>query len=231
MPGPALPQFVARLRRDDPDRFFAVLLAPAALRADLALLAAFDLEIEAAARRRTELAGPYPALIRLQWWRDLIEGRTADPNHGIAGPLHAALAQGRVAASDLLAMLDGREAEAEGVPDWPTWHDALRASAGGWAIASARLFGVDRPEHLAPAGIARAIWSIRPDTAFLPAGARFDDLPAAAAAVLDAAGRLDLSRPARMLLLPARAARIRARHTGLAVQASMLRLWLFGGGP
>lgn len=229
MPKPALPAFVARVRRDDPDRFFAALLAPAALREDLLLIAAFDLETAAAARRRTELAGAFPALVRLQWWRDLVEGRTGDPAHEIAGPLQEAIGQGRLERADLLRMLDGREAEAEGVPDWPAWRDCMLAGAGGAAVSAARLLGVADPERIAPVGAAREIWSMRAGTAFLPDGEPFDALDTEAGPVLRAAESLRLERRQRAVLLPARAARERRRRTAIAVQWSMLLLWLRGG--
>lgn len=61
----------ALLREGDPDRFIASLFVPAARRADVQALYAFDIEIERIATRVTQApAGE----IRLQWWSEAIAG-------------------------------------------------------------------------------------------------------------------------------------------------------------
>ncbi|WP_439618700.1 phytoene/squalene synthase family protein [Shinella sp.] len=74
------------LRETDRDRYLACLLAPAEKRGALAALYAFNAEI---ARVRDVVREALPGEIRLQWWRDLLEGE-ADGD-AMANPLAAGL--------------------------------------------------------------------------------------------------------------------------------------------
>jgi 15-cis-phytoene synthase len=67
------------VRRNDPDRFFASLFAPADKRAQLMALAAFDTEI---ASLRGKVREPMAGEIRIRWWQDRIdaEGESATGN-------------------------------------------------------------------------------------------------------------------------------------------------------
>src|SRR5690349_13344758 len=98
----------AFVQRHDPDRFLTALFAPAERRDALFTLYAFNHEL---ARAREVVSEAPLALIRLQWWREVVEG--ADRRHEVAEPLRAALAAGALRAADLLAMIDAREAEVE----------------------------------------------------------------------------------------------------------------------
>lgn len=75
----------AIVRRDDPDRYFADLFAPAEARAHLLVLHAFNAEI---ARVADMVSEPLPGEIRLQWWRDAIARHDAGGH-----PLATALLQ------------------------------------------------------------------------------------------------------------------------------------------
>jgi phytoene synthase len=131
----------ALARRADPDRFLTALFAPPEKRATLMLLYAFNHEL---ARAREVAREPALALIRLQWWREVVEG--ARRRHEIAEPLSEAIAAGRLAAADLLAMVNGREIEAEpGIATLERWRDYLRGTAGALALAAGRLLGADQP--------------------------------------------------------------------------------------
>jgi NADH dehydrogenase [ubiquinone] 1 alpha subcomplex assembly factor 6 len=59
-----------QVRRFDRDRYLTVLFAPAARRAALFALYAFNLEV---ARAREAVRTPEMGLIRLQWWRDALD--------------------------------------------------------------------------------------------------------------------------------------------------------------
>ena len=59
------------VRRHDWDRFICTLFAPEACRDDLFTLLAFNLEL---ARTRERVTEPLIGEMRLQWWRDAIEG-------------------------------------------------------------------------------------------------------------------------------------------------------------
>ncbi|WP_103256143.1 phytoene/squalene synthase family protein [Tabrizicola aquatica] len=75
------------VRRGDPDRFLAVMAAPAAVRARLFPLYAVNLEV---ARAPWVTQEPLIAEMRLQWWRDVVENAAsgAARAHEVAGPLH-----------------------------------------------------------------------------------------------------------------------------------------------
>lgn len=74
------------LRDADPDRYLSVLYAPEEKRGALAALYGFNVEI---ARIRDLIHDPLPGEVRLQWWRDLINGT----EHGevVGNPVAAAL--------------------------------------------------------------------------------------------------------------------------------------------
>ncbi len=129
------------VRRHDPDRFLCTLFAPADRRETLFLLYAFNHEL---ARAREVTSQPTLALIRLQWWREVIEG--ARRRHDVAGPLGAALDAGRLDAANLAAMIEGREAEAEAtIPTLAAWERYVDAIAGGVAVAAGRALGAEEP--------------------------------------------------------------------------------------
>ncbi|MBL9051517.1 MAG: squalene/phytoene synthase family protein [Tabrizicola sp.] len=75
------------VRRGDPDRFRAVMAAPAHARPQLMPLYAFNLEV---ARAPWVTQEPLIAEMRLQWWRDVVENASsgAARAHEVAEPLH-----------------------------------------------------------------------------------------------------------------------------------------------
>ncbi len=136
---PALSTCAEIVRRHDPDRFLAALFAPPTRREALFALYAFNHEL---ARAREAVREPMLALIRLQWWREVVEGTAK--RHEVATPLSAAIAQGLLLPADLLGMIDGREAETqEAIPDRGAWHDYLAATAGGVMVAAGRALGAE----------------------------------------------------------------------------------------
>ena len=138
------------VRRHDPDRFLTALFAPADKREALFALYAFNHEL---ARAREVVSEAPLALIRLQWWREVVEG--AHRRHEVAEPLSAAIKSGALHSGDLLRIIDAREAEV--APAFGTsrdWHDYLRGGAGGLAVAAARLLGAIEPEQFRPLGAA-----------------------------------------------------------------------------
>jgi 15-cis-phytoene synthase len=133
----------ALARRHDPDRFLCALFAPPDRREALFTLIAFNHEL---ARAREVASNPMMALIRLTWWREAVEEAQAGlpPRaHEVAAPLHAAITAGALAAPDLIAMVEAREAETEedGMPSAAALHAYLRGTAGGFAVAAGRLLG------------------------------------------------------------------------------------------
>jgi phytoene synthase len=161
--GPSVPPFpgaplgaatgesiAALVRRHDPDRFLTALFAPSERRDALLTLYAFDHEL---ARAREVTSEPHLALIRLHWWREVVEG--AHRRHEIATPLTALLDSGLLPRESLLPIIDAYEIEAEPcietLSDWRAW---LLAGAGGVATAAGHLLGAPDPEMLRPIGAA-----------------------------------------------------------------------------
>jgi len=143
----ALVEFV---RRHDPDRFLTALFAPAARRPALLALYAFNHEL---ARAREAVREPALALIRLHWWREVVQG--AVRQHEVATPLAAAIAGGALSRDDLLALIDAREVEADPcILTLDAWLAYLRGTAGGLTVAAARSLGAEAPEALRDLGAA-----------------------------------------------------------------------------
>jgi phytoene synthase len=137
--GAALDGLAESVRRHDPDRFFTALFAPPAKRHTLLLLFAFNHEL---ARAREVASDPTLALIRLHWWREVLDG--ARRRHEVAGPLGDALDAGELAGTDLAAMIDAREAETEpAIATRAAWLAYLSGTAGALALAAGRVLGAD----------------------------------------------------------------------------------------
>jgi phytoene synthase len=95
----------ALVREHDRDRYLATLFAPADRRDALFALYAFALEI---GRVRDVAREPMPGEIRLQWWREVLEGQREGEAaaHPVAAALRAAIAQHGLDASRLIAFVD-----------------------------------------------------------------------------------------------------------------------------
>ena len=136
----SLAEFV---RRHDPDRYLCTLFAPAPVRETLFTLYALNHEL-ARANEVTREVGL--SLIRLQWWREVVEG-DAKPGE-VSGPVRAAVAEGRLAAAGLLALIEARELEAEGAfatsDNWEAW---LLAGAGELAANAWQALGGAAEDH------------------------------------------------------------------------------------
>ena len=98
---------LATLRETDRDRYLACLLSPADKRDALAALYAFNAEI---ARVRDVVREPLPGEIRLQWWRDLLEGNARGDGSGnpIAAGLLNAVETYRLPRQTLVDMTEAR---------------------------------------------------------------------------------------------------------------------------
>jgi phytoene synthase len=148
-----LSPLAALVRRHDPDRFLTALFAPPPRRESLFLLYAFNHEL---ARAREVASQPTLALIRLQWWREVVEG--APRRHEVAGPLRRALAEGVFQAGELLDMIAAREREADpAIETYADWLSYLRGGAGSLAVAAGRLLGASQYDVLRSIGAAYAV--------------------------------------------------------------------------
>lgn len=172
------------------------------------ILIAFNHEL---ARAREAASNPLAALIRLQWWREVVEGMAK--RHEVATPLAAELKSGRLDREDLLALIAGREVEADDViPDQSAWFAYLRGTAGRMALVAGRVLGAREPALIdlgAAYGAAGVLRSAAGDLAAgrcrlpatligsPPASAR---LPAAIRILADAAAPLALGQVSRAVL-------------------------------
>jgi phytoene synthase len=147
---PSLSGVAGPARQHDPDRFLCALFAPPERREALFTLIAYNHEL---ARAREAARNPLIALMRLLWWREVVEHAAAGKpprRHEVAEPLHAAITAGALDPADLTAMADAREAEAEegGILSEAAFHAYLRGTAGGFAVAAGRMLGA--PQELLP---------------------------------------------------------------------------------
>jgi phytoene synthase len=97
----------ALVREHDRDRWLTTLFAPAGSRDALDALFAFALEI---GRVRDVAREPMPGEIRLQWWREVLEGQRDGEAaaHPIAAALLAAVARHKLDTTGLIAFIDAR---------------------------------------------------------------------------------------------------------------------------
>ncbi len=98
----------AQVRAHDRDRYLTAILAPAARRPALLALYAFNLEV---ARTREVVSQPMVGQIRLQWWREAIEGiYPREPRaHQVVGPLAAAVERHGLTRAYFDRLIEARE--------------------------------------------------------------------------------------------------------------------------
>lgn len=157
----ALSYCAAEVRRADYDRYLAALFAPQEARERLFALYAFNHEI---AKVRETASEPMLGQIRLQWWREAIEGiyAGAPRKHAVVEALHAAVAAAPPARADFAALFDAREFDLAGRA--PASLAALEAYGEGSSsrllyLAAAMLGARDEQTRAAlrPLGIAWAL--------------------------------------------------------------------------
>ncbi|MEJ0049054.1 MAG: squalene/phytoene synthase family protein [Rhodospirillales bacterium] len=162
---------------------------------------------------------PALALIRLQWWREVVEG--AKRRHEVASPLSALIGQGVLPPAPLLSMIEAREAEADAPATLEAFLGRMRLGPGALAVAAGIVLGADawaeaRLRELGAAcGVAGTLRNVRAfarqercvlprdvlDAAGLVPETAFGDPDAVLAAVrptLVACGRDLLGRPGRL---------------------------------
>jgi len=149
------------VRRHDHDRYLTALFLPADRRAAALALYAFNLEI---ARTREIVSEPLLGQIRLQWWRETIEGLfQGNPReHPVVDALGAAIRGHDLPRARLEALIDAREADLDDGP--PPDLDALETYAGGTsgelsALVMQTLGETSGPSVTAARGVGTA-WSI-----------------------------------------------------------------------
>ncbi|WP_454849247.1 phytoene/squalene synthase family protein [Rhizobium binxianense] len=153
---------LATLRDSDRDRYLACLLSPEDKRGALAALYAFNAEL---ARIRDLVHEPLPGEVRMQYWRDLLEGQAHGSTEAnpVAAALLTAIEEHRLPRRTLVDMIDARIFDLYDDP--METRNALEGYAGETASALIQLAGlVLSPEAAAGsadaaghAGVAQAI--------------------------------------------------------------------------
>jgi phytoene synthase len=135
-PVPVDPKLLELVRRVDYDRYLCGLFAPPERRAALFALIAFNHEI---ARVRETVSEPSLGQIRLQWWRETIEGIYAGTprRHDVAAALAASIARHNLARAPFDRLIDARERDLDDTP--PASLTALAAYAEATSAPLARL--------------------------------------------------------------------------------------------
>jgi phytoene synthase len=145
MSGPVLSPAATLVRQLDPDLFHAALFAPEPVRERLMVLYAYDIELSKAALSTAE---PLIAQMRLQWWRDLVDGIGAgEPprHHEVAGPLHGLLGDHPLPAGDLALLVDAREIELDGPLDADRFAEWVDGRFGALTRLAAHLLVGENP--------------------------------------------------------------------------------------
>ncbi|RDJ27642.1 phytoene/squalene synthase family protein [Bosea caraganae] len=151
----ALPEAYAHcaalVREADHDRYIASLYAPEALRPGLFALYAFSHEI---ARVREQVSEPLPGEVRLQWWRDLLEGDAQGEAqaHPVAAALLDTVLRYRLPIAPLTGLIEARVFDLYDDP-MPSLSD-LEGYAGETSSALIRLASIILAEGRDPGGAA-----------------------------------------------------------------------------
>jgi NADH dehydrogenase [ubiquinone] 1 alpha subcomplex assembly factor 6 len=150
----------AAVRAGDRERYLADLFAPPGARAALFALHAFNLEV---ARIPEIVSEPLLGRIRLQWWRESLDGiyGGAPRRHDVVLALDDAVKTHAIPRGALDALLDAREQDMaeDPLPDMAALVAYARATSGGLARAAMVACGGDAAaqEAAAAAGTAQAL--------------------------------------------------------------------------
>jgi 15-cis-phytoene synthase len=146
------------VRSADRDRFIATLFAPERNRDALYALYAFDVEVAHVRDRAREAA---PGEIRLQWWREVLQGE----RHGeamaspVAASLLSTIERYRLPVNAMLALLDARRFDLYDEPmrTITELEDYALGTASAVIAMAAQILGADAAAAARPAGIAYAL--------------------------------------------------------------------------
>src|SRR5262245_4583871 len=151
----------ALVRESDRERYLATLFAPAESRSALFSLYAFDIEIS---RIRDLAREPMPGEIRLQWWREVLEGARA--GEAAANPVSAALlvtlARHRLTAEKLTSLLEAHRFDVydEPMQTLAALQSYASDTAGAIFDCASRILGVASEENTIEAGQVQTIANV-----------------------------------------------------------------------
>lgn len=130
------------VRTADPDRYFSALFAPAPLRPCLFALYALNAEL---ARIAQTVREPMLGAIRLQWWRETVEGAAKDGprNHDVAKGLAVLFARTSLAQADLEALIAARDFDfsADRFANFADLENYIDATGGAVMRLAAQILG------------------------------------------------------------------------------------------
>jgi phytoene synthase len=134
----------ASLRAADPDRYFSALFAPARERPFLFALYAFNAEV---ARVAETVREPMLGAIRLEWWRETVEGaaRGLPRNHDVAKGLASLFAEKRLPLAEFEDLIAARafDSSADLFADFAALENYLDATSGRIMRLAAMVLGAD----------------------------------------------------------------------------------------
>ena len=151
----------ALVRAHDKDRFLATLFAPAEQRSPLFALYAFDLEI---AQIRDRAREPMPGEIRLQWWREVLDGERSGEAaaHPVAAALTETIARFALPKERLIDLTEARAFDLydDPVETFAVLEGYLRRTTATIFDLAARICGAPAEHAAERAGIAYGITTL-----------------------------------------------------------------------
>ncbi len=157
----ALSYCAALVRDADHDRFIATLFAPAHSRDALYALYAFNAEVAQVRNRAREAA---PGEIRLQWWRDVLQGERL--GEAMASPVAASLLntieRHQLPVNAVLALLEARRFDLYDQPmrTIAELEDYTVKTASALIAMAAQILGIDATLTARPVGIAYGLTEV-----------------------------------------------------------------------
>jgi phytoene synthase len=137
-------RLAASVRAADPDRYFSALFAPAPARPVLFALYAFNAEV---ARVAETVREPMLGAIRLEWWRETVEGAAAGKprNHDVAKGLAGLFAGRPLALADFEALIAARafDSSADHFADFTALENYIDATGGALMRLAIAILGGD----------------------------------------------------------------------------------------
>ncbi|MCI1438636.1 MAG: squalene/phytoene synthase family protein [Acetobacter indonesiensis] len=132
-----------RARQADPDRTLCARFLPVGIRPAVWSLILFHDELvrALAPARSAAVAGPIAGFVRLQWWREVLDGQRP-PDHELAPAIMHAIEGGVFQQATLLRLIDARETELIPNTDKAAWQSMMRHGAGGVQRAVGEALGV-----------------------------------------------------------------------------------------
>lgn len=151
----------ALVRESDRERYLATLFAPVESRSALFSLYAFDIEIS---RIRDLAREPMPGEIRLQWWREVLEGERAGEAaaNPIAASLLATLVRHRLAVAKLTDLVEAHcfDIYNDPMPSLASLQSYASNTAGTIFDYATRILGEASEKNAIEAGQAQTIANV-----------------------------------------------------------------------